>query len=85
MNVRTFSLVLCIGALCGCTREYDCLCGQSDSEPYVYTVSAQNLDDAIVECVAPGSEFSKIYFPGLSRSKRIGNKHILISPTAEGE
>ena len=37
------------------------------------------------ECVAPGSEFSKIYFPGLSRSKRIGNKHILISPTTEGE
>ena len=56
MNVRSFSLVLCIGAFCGCTREYDCLCGQSGPEPYVYTVSAQNLDDAIVECSPLGSD-----------------------------
>ena len=56
MNVGTFSLMLVIGALCGCTREYDCLCGQSGLEPYVYTVSAQNLDDAIVECSPLGSD-----------------------------
>ena len=56
MNVRSFSLVLCVGALCGCTREYDCLCGHSGPEPYVYTVSAQNLDDAIVECSPLGSD-----------------------------
>ena len=31
------------------------------------------------ECVAPGPEYSKIYFPGLSRSKRIVNKQILAS------
>lgn len=56
MNVGNFSLVLCIGALCGCKRQYDCLCGQCGQEPYVYTVPAQNLDDAISECSPLGSD-----------------------------
>ena len=56
MNMKSLSLVLCIGSLCGCTREYDCLCGQSGQEPYVYVVSAQNLDEAIVECSPLGSD-----------------------------
>ncbi len=56
MNIRSLSLVLCIGTLYGCTREYDCLCGQSGPEPYVYAVTAQNLEEAIVECSPLGSD-----------------------------
>ena len=42
--------------LCSCTKEYNCVCGIDGSGPYVYTISANNLDDAIMECSPPGSD-----------------------------
>ena len=44
--------------LAGCAQEqeYECMCGQSGPEPYVYVVTAQNIDEATVECSPLGSD-----------------------------
>jgi hypothetical protein len=39
-------------------KEYTCVCGTSGDGPYVYTITASNLDDAQVECAPLGSDCS---------------------------
>ena len=44
--------------LAGCAQEHEheCMCGQSGPEPYVYVVTAQNIDEATIECSSLGAE-----------------------------
>ena len=39
-----------------CKQEYNCVCGSDGGEPYIIIVSANNLEDAIMECSPPGSD-----------------------------
>jgi len=56
MKSRLLLIALLTFTLCSCTKEYNCVCGSDGGEPYIIIVSANNLDDAIMECSPPGSD-----------------------------
>jgi hypothetical protein len=56
MKSRLLLIALLSLTLCSCTQEYNCVCGSDGGEPYVVIISANNLDDAIMECSPPGSD-----------------------------
>jgi hypothetical protein len=56
MKSRLLLIALLSLTLCSCTKEYNCVCGSDGGEPYVVIISANNLDDAIMECSPPGSD-----------------------------
>ena len=49
-------LITLFASFSSCKKEYHCVCGTDGDGPYVYTISANNLDDAIMECSPPGSD-----------------------------
>ena len=56
MKSRLLIIALLSLTLCSCRKEYHCVCGIEGGEPYIYVISSNNHDDAIMECSPPGSD-----------------------------
>ena len=56
MKLQVLLIALLSFTLFSCTKDYNCVCGSDGGEPYVVIISANNLDDAIIECSPPGSD-----------------------------
>ena len=50
-----FLIIALLTSLISCKKEYNCVCGNNGSEPYIYTINANNLEYAIMECSPLGS------------------------------